>query len=84
MTLTDLQNEVLPYQNTLVLDHFNVVRLVGVVEDEDDFYWVFDGHRGVYHSSCVCDWEPLKGVLPTERYEQLVRIWNLNNTEPAV
>ncbi len=37
-TLESLKQELTPYQNTLVLDLFEVVRLVDVIDGEDDFY----------------------------------------------
>lgn len=72
-----------PYKGTLVLDHFQVVRLVDVVDGGDDFYWVYDTHTGIIHASCVVFWLPLKGKLDNKDYNRLVSVWNLNHTEPA-
>lgn len=83
-TLDSLKKELEPYKDTLVLDYFEVVRLVDVFEDEDDFYWVYDSHKGLVHSSCVVGWTPLKGTLGDEDYNELVRVWNLNNVEKAI
>jgi hypothetical protein len=83
--LEELRKELEPYRNTLVLDYFDVVRLVDVVDGEDDYYWVYDDtKRGVHWSSCVGGWKPLKGVLKDEDYNELVRVWNLNNVEKAI
>jgi hypothetical protein len=78
-TIKELQDELEPYKNTLVLNFFEVVRLVGVTEDEDDFYWIFDNGKEIVHSSCVCNWIPIKGKLDDNSYNQLVMVWNLNN-----
>lgn len=83
-TLESLKQELTPYQNTLVLDLFEVVRLVDVIDDEDDFYWVYDTFKGTVHSSCVYKWIPLKGKIDEDRYNRLVGIWNLNNIEKAI
>ena len=84
-TLIDLKAELEPYKNTLVLDHFEVVRLVDVIDGEEDYYWIYDNHiRGVVHSSCCGGWTALKGVLSDEEYGRLVHIWNLNNIEQAI
>lgn len=82
-TLASLQEELAPYRNTLVLNYFEVVRLVDVIDEEDDYYWVLDSHKGIVYSSCVGGWIPLKGKLDTKDYAELVRVWNLNNIEPA-
>lgn len=85
VTLESLKNELEPYKNTLVIDEFDrVVRLVGVVDGEDDYYWVYDGIRGVYWGSCVGGWIPLKGYIPEKNYNKMVSMWNLNHIEKAV
>ena len=78
-TYNDLRKELEPYKNTLVLDFFEVVRLVDVVQDDDDFYWVYDTPNGIKKSSCTTNWKPLKGYLKDNDYHYLVRIWNYNN-----
>ena len=72
---------------TLVLDMFEVVLLVGVEADEDDFYYVYQPAKGAgwarkdgkeYWASCVGTYYPLKGVLPESEYNYLVWLWNNN------
>jgi hypothetical protein len=42
-TLSQLKDKLEPFKDTLVIADFDrVVRLVDVIEDEDDFYWVYD------------------------------------------
>lgn len=85
ITLEELKKEIEPYQNTLVIKDFEgVVRLVDVVDDEDDYYWVFDTKQGLCKSSCLIDFIPLKGFLSNENYNKLLRIWNLNNKIKAI
>lgn len=73
-----LRAEAAPHLGELVLNLFEVVKLVGVVEDDDDCYWVFDTHGGQVRSSCAVSWAPLKGRLLDEEYERLLRIWEIN------
>lgn len=85
LTLEKLKEELEPYKNTLVLDYFEVARLVDVIDGKDDFYWVLDFFKkGIVHSSCCTGWIPLKGKIDDKDYEQLVRVWNLNNVEKAI
>jgi len=81
--LSELKAELEPFRNTLVLEYFNVVRLVDVIESKDDYYWVYDGDKGLILSSCVGGWFPLKGFIRQEDYDRLVRVWNLNHDEKA-
>ena len=84
-TLKGLKEELKPYKNTLVISERNrVVKLVGVKDGEEDFYWIYDTPDGADYDSCVGMWIALKGVLPDKQYESLVRCWNLNNIEKAV
>ena len=85
-TLKSLKEELEPYRNTLVIGAWDdIVRLVDVVDEEHDFCWVYDSRtRGITGESCVGGWIPLKGFIPDEEYDRLVRVWNLNNVEKAV
>ncbi len=82
-TLEELQQELEPYKNTLVLSYFKVVRLVDVIDGDYDYYWVYDTEKGIVHHSCVGGWTPLKGHIPNEDYKRLVSVWNLNHIEKA-
>ena len=83
-SLKKFKLELEPYKNTLVLNRFEVVRLVDVIDGEKDYYWVLDTWKQVIHSSCVIGWIPLKANLPFEDYNELVRVWNLNHQEKAI
>lgn len=83
--LNKLKKEIEPFKNTLIIDDFDtVVRLVDVIDDDDDDYWVYDSRKGIYHSSCGGGWIPLKGFLEQGKYNEMVRRWSLNNIEKAV
>lgn len=78
-TFEDLQKELEPHKDSLVLDGFEVVRLLDVVNGEDDYYWVYKSPtKGIYWSSCVGGWAPLKGHLLEKHYQDLERVWKLN------
>jgi hypothetical protein len=85
LTLSELKIELAPYVNTLVIDDLHrVVRLVDVVETDEDYFWVYDTNTGIEYASCVGGWVPLKGFIRTNDYNRMVRIWNLNNQIPAI
>lgn len=82
MKIEKLYEETQPYLNQLVIQGFEVVRLMGVVEDEDDFYYVFDNYKkGTCHVSILAGFIPLKGL---DGYDMILRLWNLNNEVKAV
>lgn len=85
-TLDILKAELEPFKDTLVIDDVfdTVVRLVDVIDGDDDYYWVYDSRKGIYHASCVGGWIPLKGFVDQKKYENMVRVWNLNNIEKAI
>jgi hypothetical protein len=84
LTLEILKKELEPYKNTLVINGlFKISLLVDVIEDEDDYYWVFKSDNQVVHISCLVEWIPLKGFIDSSKYESLVSIWNLNNLDKA-
>ena len=77
--LKEFKTIVAAHKNQLILNMFEVCRLVNIVEEEDDFYWVFETGEGkIVHSSCLIEWIPLKDYLPVDKYDSLKTIWNLN------
>jgi hypothetical protein len=81
-TLETFKKELEPYKDTLVISDFDaVVRLVDVIDGEEDYYWVYDTYKGIVNASCVCGWIPLKGFIPEDDYNRLKNVWNLNNIE---
>jgi hypothetical protein len=67
------------YKNTLVLNYFQVYRFIEIVSDEDDFYFFFDDGTNYQKMSILLTFIPLVESLKKEDYNELVRIWNLNN-----
>lgn len=86
MELKKLVEEIAPYKNTLVIGLYDkLYRLVDVVEyEDDDIFWVLESSDGIIEVSCLIDYIPLKGFLPKEKYESLVNVWNLNNTNQVI
>ena len=67
----------------LVLDSFEVVRLEGFADGEDDYYYIYRSidrgvNKGRYYSSCCMSFVPLKGKIKKAEYKNLVRVFNLN------
>lgn len=83
-TLAEFQQEMEPFKGTLVIDWYNVVLLKDVIDGGDDYYWVYFGvikdKKKEYHSTCVGKWIPLKGFIEEKRYQDMVRVWNINNS----
>lgn len=85
-----LNSEIEQHKNELVIDNYDVVRLVDVIDGDDgDFYYVFNSYTGMlnepvyYQATCLSSYTILKGFLPDEEYDSLVKSWNLNNKEKA-
>lgn len=82
MSYEEFQQEVEPFLGQLVLSHFDVVLLQGTSKDKWDYYHVFVHFKNkVVHSTAVGTFYALKGVIQDKEYNELVRIWNLNNNE---
>lgn len=87
------ERDIKPFKGQLVLDGHQVVRLVDLIRD-DQFdgewcyrYLIFPSlyHRIHNHGKEVSDPSclimhpiPLKGYLPDETYEELERVWKMN------
>lgn len=85
MDLNILIKQYRKYFNTLVIDiNHKVVRLVDIVELDDDIYWKVDDNGIIEYISILCDIIELKGHIPDMKYEQLIHIWNLNNIIKAI
>lgn len=81
------------YEGTLVLDLFEVVLFVGVIDGienyDDEFYFSTLKPNGYMEKeinvliSPLSGIVPLKGVLPKKEYRRLVNVWNLNQIAKA-
>lgn len=82
------------HKGELVIDDNKIVRLNDVIDDGDDYYWVYNDwvgfkgidekNEGTYLGSCVGQHVLLKGFIPDNEYNRLVYSWNLNNFIQAV
>ena len=68
------------HKGELVLDLHEVVKLVGFedIENDDYYYVCLSLIKGKYLESCVGNLYPLKGVLPDNEYDELIRVFDLN------
>ncbi len=76
-----IQRDVAKHRNELVWDTpFNVVRLMGWTDrEEDDYYWViYDRRQGVCLHSCVGGFVWLKDYLPLWEYHYANEVFELN------
>jgi hypothetical protein len=63
----------------VINDSWNIERLVGIGEDEHDYYYITYNGRKLNWHSCVGRLMPLKGYLQEKDYNELVRIARLNH-----
>lgn len=71
------------HKNELVLHIFEVVQLIGVFTDNEDYYWKIkhcDSQDGVEYISCVSGFIPLKGKLLDSDYRHMEMCWKLNTS----
>ena len=73
------EKRIKPALGEIVLDGFDIVRLVGLAEDERDFYYIYIvPHMGYVFSSCVGGYVRLKGFIDDKDYERESSIFDLN------
>lgn len=58
-----------------------VVRLIGIAEDDLDYYYVLYNGEYFIHHSCLMDPIPLKGKIDSEHYERLVKMAKINHMD---
>lgn len=74
-----LQKEKKKYLWTLVLDFFELVELVGIIDWEDDYYYVYRQQNWENNEvSCVVWFTPLKWKLDKKDYDKLRKRWEMN------
>lgn len=62
-----------------VISGYSVYRLIGILDDTEDYYYaLYDGRKIEYHS-CVGRIFPLKGYLRESDYQEMIRIAGLNH-----
>jgi hypothetical protein len=63
----------------VIAGDWKVKRLIAVVEDDMDYYWLFYDGRKFSLDSCLCRIVQLKGKIEDEDYNEFVRIAYLNH-----
>jgi hypothetical protein len=62
-----------------VIMHNEVVRLVAIAQDEDDYYYVcYDGRKIIWHS-CVGSYTVLKNKIDEKDYNEMIRLAKINH-----
>ena len=82
MTKDELIKEEEHLFNTFVIVNTQVYKYLGVEEDEEDIYRVFDTldeEVPIIWISAICKIVVLKDVLPEEDYNFIDNIWTLNS-----
>lgn len=81
-----IKTEYDPYIGTIVLQMFQIVRLVGFdFTHEDGYYYILECvDRGRFLCSCVMGLIPLKGFIREEDYTSLERWFKLNYADKMV
>lgn len=86
LTLEKLADEFRPFHNHICVVHdCQLVRLVGVAEDDMDFYYkVVEMGGRVSYCSAVGSCVSIKPGYPPDRYESVDRVFALNNAAPTL
>lgn len=76
------RNELISFVNSfdgqLCLQYFDVFKLEGFMEDDEDYYYIVRGKYGLEYISCVADLYPLNLYLPKPIYDDLLTTFNNN------
>jgi hypothetical protein len=90
----DRNLEIELHKGELVIDGHEIVRLEDVIDDDDDYYWVYnkwvglkgygEKDEGKYYASCVGRHTLIKGFISDAEYKRIVHLWNMNNFVKAI
>ena len=79
VTLKRLRESVSPFVNDLCIFDADIVRMIGVWEDDDDFYYVVRRLRGeVVHWSAVGGFISLRPYIPEDFYNFMDNMFESN------
>lgn len=79
--ITRISHEYNSLKGQLVLCGDSVYRLIGIADDDEDYYYIlYDGRQVTLHS-CVGRIMPLKGYLRQEDYNEMIRLVKLNHLD---
>jgi hypothetical protein len=76
VTIKQLEQETKPYINTLILDGFQVKKLIGVLADDMDFYYIIQPPRGPIEHLSICG--GIDYLKKYSFYKRLKRLWDIN------
>jgi len=62
-----------------ILSSDKVYRLIGLLDDSEDYYWILYDGRNILYASCGCRLMRLKNRLSDEDYNEILRIAKLND-----
>lgn len=72
------------HKGEIILSFFQCFRLIGVGQDEMDYYWIyFDGSKLIW-DSCVGGFMVLKGKIDDKDYEEMKRLCEFNHYDFVV
>lgn len=63
----------------MVISGTVVYRLIGIMDDGEDYYYALYNGREIEYHSCVMSVVPLKGFIREKDYQEMVRIAKLNH-----
>lgn len=75
----DIFNQYYLHKGEIVLDVFDVVRLIELEMDDDDYYYVFNDRKKIFWSSCVGSFIPLRNKITDVEYKRLESWFNMND-----
>lgn len=67
------------YKGQHVISGDTVYRFIGIVDDEEDYYYCLYDGRQLYLHTCVGSIVPLKGFIEDKHYKEFVRLAKLNH-----
>lgn len=85
LTFEKFADEMRPFHNDIcILYDSELVRLIGVHEDQVDLYYVVQNRRGkVSYCTAVGSCVSLKNRYPVDRYESMDHLFSLNGAPPV-
>jgi len=87
LSMEILEKKFIPMLNDIcILYDTDLVRFVGIGEDEMDFYYIVRGLSTMprqYWASCVGHIYSLNGLVPKERYMYMSELFTLNGSPPV-
>jgi hypothetical protein len=64
-----------------VICKFSVLRLIGILEDEWDYYYILYDGRDVFYMTCLYVMTPLKSHIYDSHYQTMVRLAKMNHLD---